>query len=240
MVNPLLQHRYMLCPDVGTLRNCIISSSSHILTFQKPEPGQQHPHPPTIQTMFLAFLLLLLCSSIVFQQAPILLQQQEISFQPIWFMYAGSGASAQRRRNPLVAAGRLNDYAARQRFGSWNLLIRLHQSSPVGCLRNAAKSMLSILSWHFTKTEATENVWCFSYGKDKQKLNFSDCSFYFFLFYSGWASQSIWLVWHEFELLSFCLHLVKKKNSFFFFFCEADSNSRGRPSALPSWGEKDI
>lgn len=95
-----------------------IASSHQSQVDSTPQP------PPTIQTMFLAFLLFLLCSSIVFQQAPILLQQQEISFQPIWFMYAGSGASAQRRRNPLVAAGWLDDYTARQRLApetSWSV-----------------------------------------------------------------------------------------------------------------------
>lgn len=92
-----------------------------------------------------------LCSSIVFPQAPILLQQQEISLQPIWFMYTGSGASARRRRNPLVAAGWLDDYSARQRLApetSWSVST---SPSPVGWLRNAAKSTLSISSWHLPR-----------------------------------------------------------------------------------------
>lgn len=149
-------------------------------------------------------------------------------------MYAGSGASAQQRRNPLVAAGWLDDYTCQAAIGSWNLLIRLHQSSPVGWLRNAAKSTLSILSLHLPRPKRLKMSNVLLLAKTNKNwilliVLFSSCfipdephnPF-------GWCDTSV-----SCSVFVFIWLKQKKKNIFFFRFLEQIQTPEGAHLLCP-------
>lgn len=151
MVNPLLQHRYMLCPDARTLRNCIISS----------EPGRQHPpphhHHQPFKQCFWRFCCSCCAHRLSFNKRRYYYNSRKFLFNPFDLCTQEVGLLPNGGETHWLQQG---DWTITQPGSDW-LLKPPDPSPPVrasGVTEKRGKINAINLVLTFTKTEATENV----------------------------------------------------------------------------------
>lgn len=139
---------------------CISSSSLHCISTSSTEEWKK-----------------LCCSLLPFFRLADYHDNSKFLFNPLTYVLRGWGFSPAAEKG--IGWGRVIERLhGRAAIGSWNLLIRLHQSLPVRWLWHSAKSMLSILSWQSPRPNMSQKNFNASFlspsrGKqNKDKINF--------------------------------------------------------------------
>lgn len=156
--------------------------------------SHQVKHPPPTTTTSLAFKQCFWdCGSRRFSLCPLSTSLYMITTAVNKFFFwshliyaLGNWGFGPTAETPPIGCSRMIErWHSQAAIGSWNLLIRLHQSLSVGWLWKAAKSMLSILRWHYSprpKRLKILNVSVLVKNNTKQKKKASKQKLIFFFF----------------------------------------------------------